>query len=491
MRKTPFYILFFMFCIIATLAILCAIYPANGVEIGHIMFRFPTLAEILQPDTEEVTTPTISPEELLLQRKREMHIQEENAMLTFFRKNQSAIRFPRALDDSTSLGDSTYFDLLFACLEGADSLHVNIMHYGDSQIEEDRITNVLRRCLQTDFGGGGVGLLPPYQSVQSQTIHQSMSYQPTRSIVYNTNQPRLDKHYGPIGQMAWIDTIYTISIFPRGKKADTYSAHYFSRLTLLSSNESFLNAQINRTQKVLTNNGDSLHLTTFILPDSTTRTSIRLTGEGKIYGIWLGNPTGVNVDNIPMRGCSGTIFTRIAAHHLRSYIASTNTRLIILQYGGNKMPHIYSSKGVDEYVSSLRKQIAYLQQVAPNVAFLFIGPSDMTTRRNGKLQTYPYLPELNQKLSTMTRDAGIAYWSMYDAMGGQNSMQQWVASGLAAKDYIHFTRRGANEIGKMLYDELMTIYRYYQWRKNNPKESVKGIPMLTPLLYPTDSLLLY
>lgn len=488
MRKTPFYILLFMFAIIGILTAICATYPANGIQVGSHTLRFPTLAEILEQDkNEEEILPTISPEELLLQREREMRVQQENEILQFFRTNLAAIRFPRAIDDSTSIGDSTYFDAFFAALQGADTTHVNIVHYGDSQIEEDRITNVLRRRLQTDFGGGGVGLVPAYQSVQTQTIHQSANYQPQRSIVYNAYKPREDKHYGPTGQMAWIDSTYTIGISPRTKKTGKYSAHYFSQLTVLSSDESNMKATVNGIQKAINNKDESLHLTTFTLPDSTMRTSIRLTGEGQIYGIWLGNPTGVNIDNIPMRGCSGTIFTRIDANQLRSYFAVTHTRLIILQYGGNRMPHFYNSKGIDEYVISLRRQIAYLQQIAPNAAFLFIGPSDMTTRHNGKMMTYPLLPEVNQKLSDMARDAGIAYWSMYDAMGGKNAMQQWVASGLAAKDYIHFTRRGADEMGKMLYEELMTIYRYYQWRINNPKEPTEEIPLLIPLVLPNDS----
>ncbi len=487
MRKTPFYILLFMFSIIGALTAVCAVYPADGLQIGSFTLRFPTLAEMLAPDGEEETRPTLSPEEILLQREREMRIQQENEILQFFRENIAAIRFPRAITDSTSIGDSTYFDAFFAALEGADTTHVNIVHYGDSQIEEDRITNILRRNLQADFTGGGIGLLPAYQSVQTQTIQQAMSYQPTRSIVYNTYQPRKDKQYGPIGQMAWIDSTYTLSIAPRNKNTGLYSAHYFSQVTILSSAEHNMRIKVHNERKTIENKGKSLQLTTFTLPDSTTRASIQFMGQGHVYGIWFGNPTGVNVDNIPMRGCSGTIFTRIDASQLRTYFAATHTRLIILQYGGNRMPHFYSSKGIDEYVSSLRKQIAYLQHLAPEATFLFIGPSDMSTRKNGKMITYPLLPEVNDKLSTMARDAGIAYWSMYDAMGGKNSMQQWVKSGLAGKDYIHFTRRGANEMGKMLYEELMTVYRYYQWRIHNPKEPVKEIPLLTPLVSLNDS----
>ncbi len=479
MNKTPFYITLFMFSIIGMLAAVCAVYPTDGVQVGDTALRFPTLSEMLLVDTIADETPLLTPEELLAQREAEMRLQEENEILTFFRTNAAAIRFPFNFptselqnfitSETQALGDSTYFDTFFAALQGADSTRVNIVHYGDSQIEEDRITTVLRKRLQADFTGGGVGLVPAYQSVQTHTIGQTMSYEPKRSIVYHAAYKRNDKQYGPMGQMAVLDSTYTISVFPRDKKTGKYSAHYFSRLTVLSSDESSLTVTVRGTKKKIQDDDKSLHLTTFALPDSSTQASVRFSGHGKVYGVLLDNPTGVNIDNIPMRGCNGTVFTQIDAYQLRSYFQHTNTRLIILQFGGNRMPHLYDSAGVDKYVASVRKQIEFLQKQAPDAAFLFIGPSDMTTRRKGKLLTYPLLPEVNDKLAQMAREAGIAYWSMFDAMGGKGSMQQWVASGLAGKDYIHFTRRGADEMGKMLYDELMTVYKYYQWRTATEK----------------------
>ena len=56
----------------------------------------------------------------------------------------------------------------------------------------------------------------------------------------------------------------------------------------------------------------------------------------------------------------------------------------------------------------------------------------------------------------MAQDEGIAYWSIYEAMGGYNSMVVWHEKGLAGSDYVHFTRAGANIFGKKLYNWLMS-----------------------------------
>ncbi len=472
MRKVTLYITLFLFAILLMLAGLAAIFPENGVTIGDITLRFPTLKDIWTPKEE---VPTISPEELLAQREAELRLEKENEILAFFRTNPAAVRFPRAAQDTMSVGDSTYLDTFFAALDAADYTHVNVIHYGDSQIEEDRISDVLRKNLQADFGGGGIGLVPAYQSIQTRTINQYSSYEPHRSLIYYGNYKREDNKYGPMGQMVTLDAAYQLSIRPRVKKEERYSAHYFSRITVYSSDENNCVVSFKGNNHTIRENNKSFHATAFSVKDSITQATLNFQGQANLYGVSFTLPTGVNIDNIPMRGCSGTIFTQIDAEQLRTYYQLSNTRLIILQYGGNTMPSLYDTKSVDKYVDRLRTQILYLKRQAPEAAFLFIGPSDMTTKRRGKMMTYPLLPELNQKMSIMAREIGIAYWSMYDAMGGNGAMIQWVNSGLAARDFVHFTRKGADEMGKILYESIMACYKYYQFRHGYTIETTNDI----------------
>jgi lysophospholipase L1-like esterase len=62
------------------------------------------------------------------------------------------------------------------------------------------------------------------------------------------------------------------------------------------------------------------------------------------------------------------------------------------------------------------------------------------------------VPYLDEQLKKMAEEEQISYWSMYTAMGGKNSMVDWVEKGLAGSDYVHFTRAGANKVGQMLYN---------------------------------------
>jgi hypothetical protein len=63
---------------------------------------------------------------------------------------------------------------------------------------------------------------------------------------------------------------------------------------------------------------------------------------------------------------------------------------------------------------------------------------------------------------------------MFHVMGGENSMVQWVNHNppLGGPDYIHFSNRGAAEIGTMLAHAFNTYYNFYKIRKSIPGDSV-------------------
>ncbi|MBR1928221.1 MAG: hypothetical protein IJ834_00555 [Paludibacteraceae bacterium] len=464
MKYVPFYITLFIFSIIGVLAAIAAVFPQDGLTIGQATLRYPTLTQMFEQDTTLKESP-LSPEELLAQRATQMRIQEEQEFLDFFRSNEARIQFP--LKDGAI--DYTYLDSFYYALNHADSNAVRVVHYGDSQIEEDRISVVLRRNLQQKFGGMGIGIVPLYQTVQSITEGIKTSQEPKRYMVFGSKSMRREgsKRYGPMGQTAVIDTTISITFQPRSKQTGVYSAHYFNQATLLTGGGN-INIQWKGQKGTVRNDGSAMQITNLIVPDSTTNLTITLSGHGDIYGISLSGETGVNVDNIPMRGCSGTIFSGIDSKQLSTYFSATNTRLIIMQFGGNSMPYIKTQAQADKYIGTLLTQVKYMQRQAPQAQILFIGPSDMTTRLQGKMQTYPILPYFDEALSTaLTEQAGVAYWSLFEAMGGVGAMSTWVRSGYAASDYIHFTRKGAYQVGEILCDALLTGYNYYTWREKD------------------------
>ena len=375
----------------------------------------------LEVGDESDTTETLVPMELA----DSIGLEEE--LLVESRESRVESRESRVESGETKVEsgetkvESQELELFIAGLQEAENKQVRVVHYGDSQIEEDRITSTLRSHLQEQYGGIGPGLLPLVQTIPTRTVVQSLLIDgqrvtpkngPQRWLVYGPKAQQRDSnnHYGVMGQVAVLDSLcdsVTVHFEPYGKLT---KANYFSQMRVIA------------TPSIVVD-GSRQHKGA--LRDTLTRLNIDLCGIGEVYGISLESPSGVIVDNIPMRGGSGNVFTKINRKQLTDFFAETNTRLIILQFGGNVMPWANTEERVRSYAYSMRKQIRYLRECAPNASLLFIGPSDMLTVVDGEKRSYPTIAYMDQQLARAAAAEGIAYWSLFKAMGGEGSMLQW------------------------------------------------------------------
>jgi len=190
----------------------------------------------------------------------------------------------------------------------------------------------------------------------------------------------------------------------------------------------------------------------------TTPTDLKIEIEGKVsadfYGLTLDSGSKVQIDNVAMRGASGSFFTSTKSTTYNKMVRQLNPKIVIMQFGGNMMPFLKDSTDVEKYANRMVNQMGWIKRRAKNTSFIFIGPTDMCEPVNGKMETYPLLPYLNSKLMETCLDNNIAYWSMYDAMGGKGSMELWVNEKLTAKDYMHFTWKGTKIISELLFTAL-------------------------------------
>ena len=196
---------------------------------------------------------------------------------------------------------------------------------------------------------------------------------------------------------------------------------------------------------------------------------ISVSGAADLYGVMVDNGPGVAVDNIPMRGCSGHQFSQINRDQLSKAYALMDVGLIILQFGGNSVPYLSSERSIANYCKEMGAQIDRLHSCCPNALILFIGPSDMSKRtEEGDLLSYSWLPKVVDALRTTVCQHGAAYWSIYHAMGGANSMSAWVEQGLGSGDYVHFSQRGADIMGDRLTKAFENMYQLYKMRSQAP-----------------------
>ena len=95
----------------------------------------------------------------------------------------------------------------FERLTEANSRKVRIMHYGDSQIEADRITALLRESLQQKFGGYGAGAYAVIPATRKISIKNEVSKNWVRKTGFGSNidSAVAHKNYGALFSFCAID----------------------------------------------------------------------------------------------------------------------------------------------------------------------------------------------------------------------------------------------------------------------------------------------
>lgn len=430
----PYHVLGFIATCLCALALLCVVLP-HRVEAGDRNLKWPTLAEVF--DTEPIGTLD-SLENIEIPDTIETQEPAEPSPVPEEIVKKPEIIVPQVVVDST-IDCREFLRPFYEVLSESNERVIRVLHYGDSQIEEDRMSQQIREALQKRYGGAGVGLIPLAQTIPSRSVKQQLfmsnrfvlpTQGPRRYMVYAYKRDqRADKRYGVMGQMAEMND------------------------SLVSGSEDIM--------AVCTPQGLNARYTQWkIFADTSVQYTIHgdtvwLNGRGNVYGLSQQTDTGVIVDNIPMRGCLGTVFTKIDKEQLLTFYEQENVRLIILQFGGNAIPSNKNPGTISGIVKGLREQVRYLKTCAPEASILFIGPSDMLTQIDGEWQTYPMIPYMDKLLRKMALEENIAYFSLFRWMGGNGSMKRWQEVGLAGSDGVHFTRAGANKAGKAVANWIL------------------------------------
>lgn len=462
--------LIFILSVFAILGIGWFLFPAEGVALGDMNIRFPSYAEAKIGPEKTVDVDSVREN---VNKSFEMRVSGTLLdSLEFYRDyltiNPNRIHLPN--------NDYTYFDSLFYLMENAqkDKKVYRVMHYGDSQIEMDRISSVLRQRLQEVFGGSGPGMISAVKRLSSISVTQGYSGNLIRYALVGDSTSRKASHnrYGIMTQFC--QTSGTTSVnFGATKNSQAYDkAREISRVSVLLGNNSegfkaTLKADGKQEETKVCAAKSGATFISWELPNNIGKGTITFQGSAEIYGIMLDGGYGVTVDNDALRGCSGTIFTRINKPLMKESIELTDTRLIILQFGGNRTPIIHNSNQISSYMSELDRQVKYFQEVAPQATILFIGPADMGKSYNGKMGSYKCMNELNDSIKGMALRNNVAYWDMFHVMGGEGSMAQYVKHKppLGSPDHIHFTFLGAQEMGENLSKSLIIYHDFYEMRK--------------------------
>jgi lysophospholipase L1-like esterase len=401
---------------------------------------------------------------------------------SILKERDSLVKLITGIQVKSGAALESIFEALYSLQQGSESL-IRVLHYGDSQIEGDRITDHLRQKLQMQFGGGGPGLTSVMPLTSTIINKITLSPQWDRYNIFTAKDKRVDhKNYGVMAgfcRFSAYKKIYDTSVvttssisitttknggagamaykkvklFYGGAKKRTWFEFYDG--PALMAADSLEAGGFFKVKEMNAGNGSFTHTFKFKGKDSP-----------DFYGISLESEKGVLVDNIPLRGSSGTFFHQINSQQLSQFYSYLNVKLIILQFGGNSLPAIQNETMAVNYASYLRGQIAILKKVAPSASILFIGPADMDVKEGTDYVTHPFLEVTRDAIKKVVLESNCAFYDMYDIMGGRKSMSAWVDEKLAATDYIHFSPKGARKVAALLHAAFINEYEQYLKEKH-------------------------
>ncbi|MBN1338483.1 MAG: hypothetical protein JXA03_04120 [Bacteroidales bacterium] len=374
-----------------------------------------------------------------------------------------------------------YFFSALSDLKNGRRKQVRIAWFGDSMIEGDLIVMTFRNEMQKTYGGQGVGFVPvtsPVAGFRITVKHSFSEAWKSWNIIQHKDSPfpfgltctAYTADTSVEGDRAWVtysggNAFQRTFTFPQGSL-------FFGKRPETRDSLSTYSPEDTATVQVWT--GDSLireiplitdhilnRIELFNTPLKEVTLQIGCDTSLPFYGVDLGGPTGVNVDNFAFRGNSGYGLMSVENEMLCAFRDLMQYDLIVMQYGTNVM-----SPGTMDYGwygNAMNFVYGKLKKTFTRSSILVISVGDRAIRENLDMVTDPGIPILLEIQKKSALENGLAFFNLFEAMGGAGSMKNWVEKEepWANPDYTHLNFKGAREIAGLIYNYLHAEYNKY------------------------------
>lgn len=334
-----------------------------------------------------------------------------------------------------------------SALGQADSRVVRVAVLGDSYIEGDIFCQDLRRLLQRDYGGEGVGFVAMHTDFPGfrGSVTQSSSGWEMHDIRKMSRKDSLRTLSGDYAKASSAAT----STYKGTKSQPTWSRGSFmfisadtATITLKADGtaQTFA-AQASTEPQLLTVNGP---MKEFV---------VKAPAGTVALGAYLDGNNGVQVDCMSIRGNSGLSLGRLAAplcSQMRS--RGIDYDLIVLEFGMN----ILNAEQDDysAYGKAMIKAVEHLKRIYPNADILIMGVGDRGIKNGTEIVSMASANALTATQRDIAQQTATHFWDTRAAMGGDGAAKKWRTDGYLNADYIHLNHKGGAHLADLFYNSL-------------------------------------
>ena len=370
---------------------------------------------------------------------------EENAIIQPTRESMKAF--------FTSLRD----------LDMYKSRKVNIVHIGDSHIQADFFSGRIRQLFQQDdrFANGGRGFVFPYRLAQTNnppnyTVTYTGYWDNAKSVKRTDNaqwglaaisatarSPQCSFTINPNnGAVSYAVTKVKI-FYP------VFDANSF-RVTIDIDPKELVSSYLSRNGYVEFQ---------FRNPQSQITVKLEQTSHRQnqfvLQGISLENDqAGVVYHAVGINGA--TVSTYFRCQDFDTHLRALSPDLVIVSLGTNDA-HVVRFNPED-YKNNMRFLVQQIRRAVPQASVLLTTPADAYM---GKRRANPHNELAKEKILELTQELNVGCWDFFNVMGGFKSVDKWLKNQLVTKDRLHFTTKGYQLQGELLYDAFDNAYRQY------------------------------
>lgn len=336
-------------------------------------------------------------------------------------------------------------------LQNGKKTKIRIAYFGDSMIEGDLLTQTLRKLLQDNFGGNGVGYVP---------MHSNVAGFRTTATVRGSNWK--DTNFKNKSDLLYLSG-HSYSGKGKGEYTDNTLTNEPIEIALLyGKGEGSITVN---GQQVAVSGHDAVNRKVLLSGDYQ-RVEVANNEIGEVYGVSFESNSGVIVDNFSFRGITGVELNKISDAILKSINKNNHYDLVVFQYGVNLMfrkndtNYDYYGRNFDPVIKKFKKNF-------PTSEFLLVSAADRAFRYDGTYKSAKGLPNLLKIQAELAYNNDLPFFNLFQTMGGENSIVEWTKQNppLANKDYIHPNHKGAEILAERIYHAMMDDYKRYKLSK--------------------------
>lgn len=372
---------------------------------------------------------------------------------------------PIQIEDKSNTALTAFYEALHRAQKGEGKARITF--YGASHVASDLFTGVVRQKLQKRFGESGPGFVLPAKPWKWHR-HSGIRFIRTRGWETLRVQARAPQagRYGYAGVALESRERYAVGAIetrPNGDLKGIASRFELYYLKQPSGGHLVVFIDGKRVKRISTYSKErEAGYHAFEVKEKHHRFEVRAQNDGvvRVFGVAMerANP-GVILDTVGIPGARAEYQLLWNDAIYREHLAKRNPDLIVLAYGTNEAGD--DDVPIETYESGLRAVMKRIREILPNASCVLIGPSDRPLEaEDGTYGPRPRTGQIVQSQRRISKEFSCGFFDLVALMGGPMSMLRWIAAKppLGSADHVHYTYKGYNIVGEVLYQALIANY---------------------------------